>query len=192
MGFEPTRAEPIGLAVQRLNHSATSSSHRAWSRFTVQCLYRLLTQTAHHPLFFLPFPASFKQLIFCLFGDLLILRRFIWALDILEITSRKQTWLMYQRLERPSVKESARSTPLTRLPSTKRERSPSLPRDDEGMIVNSVDMVDRPNQFSGKKPRQPRRLSLGWNVLNASSVNSYQSRGVNISKLEERRSEKGR
>ena len=28
MGFEPTRAEPIGLAVQRLNHSATSSSIR--------------------------------------------------------------------------------------------------------------------------------------------------------------------
>ena len=27
MGFEPTRAEPIGLAVQRLNHSATSSCH---------------------------------------------------------------------------------------------------------------------------------------------------------------------
>ena len=26
MGFEPTRAEPIGLAVQRLNHSATSSN----------------------------------------------------------------------------------------------------------------------------------------------------------------------
>ena len=25
MGFEPTRAEPIGLAVQRLNHSATQS-----------------------------------------------------------------------------------------------------------------------------------------------------------------------
>ena len=25
MGFEPTRAEPIGLAVQRLNHSATVS-----------------------------------------------------------------------------------------------------------------------------------------------------------------------
>ena len=32
MGFEPTRAEPIGLAVQRLNHSATSSSIRN-SRF---------------------------------------------------------------------------------------------------------------------------------------------------------------
>ena len=29
MGFEPTRAEHIGLAVQRLNHSATSSS---WER----------------------------------------------------------------------------------------------------------------------------------------------------------------
>ncbi len=26
MGFEPTRAEHIGIAVQRLNHSATSSS----------------------------------------------------------------------------------------------------------------------------------------------------------------------
>ena len=25
MGFEPTRAEHIGLALQRLNHSATSS-----------------------------------------------------------------------------------------------------------------------------------------------------------------------
>ena len=28
MGFEPTRAEPNGLAVHRLNHSATSSSGR--------------------------------------------------------------------------------------------------------------------------------------------------------------------
>ena len=27
MGFEPTRAEPIGIAVQRLNHSATSSRY---------------------------------------------------------------------------------------------------------------------------------------------------------------------
>ena len=29
MGFEPTRAEPNGLAVHRLNHSATSSTTRA-------------------------------------------------------------------------------------------------------------------------------------------------------------------
>ena len=29
MGFEPTRAEHIGLAVQRLNHSATVSWKRA-------------------------------------------------------------------------------------------------------------------------------------------------------------------
>ena len=28
MGFEPTRAEHIGLAVQRLNHSATSSCYQ--------------------------------------------------------------------------------------------------------------------------------------------------------------------
>ena len=31
MGFEPTRAEHIGLAVQRLNHSATSSLVDGWS-----------------------------------------------------------------------------------------------------------------------------------------------------------------
>ena len=30
MGFEPTRAEHIGLAVQRLNHSATSSVDTLW------------------------------------------------------------------------------------------------------------------------------------------------------------------
>ena len=34
MGFEPTRAEHIGLAVQRLNHSATSSDVSNWSKFT--------------------------------------------------------------------------------------------------------------------------------------------------------------
>ncbi len=30
MGFEPTRAEPNGLAVHRLNHSATSSHDSQW------------------------------------------------------------------------------------------------------------------------------------------------------------------
>ena len=46
MGFEPTRAEHIGLAVQRLNHSATSSGERQMSKFTYlfyfnnnKCLY---------------------------------------------------------------------------------------------------------------------------------------------------------
>ena len=33
MGFEPTRAEHIGLAVQRLNHSATSSTVSSASTF---------------------------------------------------------------------------------------------------------------------------------------------------------------
>ena len=37
MGFEPTRAEPIGLAVQRLNHSATSSNHNIGSKFKNIC-----------------------------------------------------------------------------------------------------------------------------------------------------------
>ena len=32
MGFEPTRAEHIGLAVQRLNHSATSSDISFWKQ----------------------------------------------------------------------------------------------------------------------------------------------------------------
>ena len=39
MGFEPTRAEHIGLAVQRLNHSATSSCY----------LILMMTQTYSHP-----------------------------------------------------------------------------------------------------------------------------------------------
>ena len=36
MGFEPTRAEHIGLAVQRLNHSATSS----WMAVHLLAMYR--------------------------------------------------------------------------------------------------------------------------------------------------------
>ena len=35
MGFEPTRAEPIGLAVQRLNHSATSSFGIRWNQSVI-------------------------------------------------------------------------------------------------------------------------------------------------------------
>ena len=35
MGFEPTRAEHIGLAVQRLNHSATSSTLKDWHKWKV-------------------------------------------------------------------------------------------------------------------------------------------------------------
>ena len=37
MGFEPTRAEHIGLAVQRLNHSATSSVF-----IKLLCIFELL------------------------------------------------------------------------------------------------------------------------------------------------------
>ena len=38
MGFEPTRAEPIGLAVQRLNHSATSSYVKRTTRIGYLCV----------------------------------------------------------------------------------------------------------------------------------------------------------
>ena len=38
MGFEPTRAEHIGLAVQRLNHSATSSDIFMWEKTSYQLI----------------------------------------------------------------------------------------------------------------------------------------------------------
>ena len=50
MGFEPTRAEPIGLAVQRLNHSATLSlcsvyhlflNFSKWSKYVLKVKERL-------------------------------------------------------------------------------------------------------------------------------------------------------
>ena len=43
MGFEPTRAEHIGLAVQRLNHSATSSTLKVchkWKECMISERYR--------------------------------------------------------------------------------------------------------------------------------------------------------
>ena len=46
MGFEPTRAEHIGLAVQRLNHSATSSS---WRRSSAQCQSTTLLESSSTP-----------------------------------------------------------------------------------------------------------------------------------------------
>ena len=39
MGFEPTRAEHIGLAVQRLNHSATSSDTKWGVKFVYLYIY---------------------------------------------------------------------------------------------------------------------------------------------------------
>ena len=46
MGFEPTRAEHIGLAVQRLNHSATSSTLKGCHVWKV-CLIPLLFSKVH-------------------------------------------------------------------------------------------------------------------------------------------------
>ena len=42
MGFEPTRAEHIGLAVQRLNHSATSSVDKLPIDVVRSCLKHVL------------------------------------------------------------------------------------------------------------------------------------------------------
>ena len=50
MGFEPTRAEHIGLAVQRLNHSATSSQLvmevKVWN-ISTNCLVKLSNMTTN-------------------------------------------------------------------------------------------------------------------------------------------------
>ena len=43
MGFEPTRAEHIGLAVQRLNHSATSSL-ASMSEYFMICILSIRTE----------------------------------------------------------------------------------------------------------------------------------------------------
>ena len=42
MGFEPTRAEHIGLAVQRLNHSATSSVDEPKTNIVSSCIKHVL------------------------------------------------------------------------------------------------------------------------------------------------------
>ena len=42
MGFEPTRAEHIGLAVQRLNHSATSSVNEHNVNVVSSCMKHVL------------------------------------------------------------------------------------------------------------------------------------------------------
>ena len=41
MGFEPTRAEHIGLAVQRLNHSATQSLCREEKKINFRNLIKV-------------------------------------------------------------------------------------------------------------------------------------------------------
>ena len=45
MGFEPTRAEHIGLAVQRLNHSATSSVVILQTKLVESCLSHVFERT---------------------------------------------------------------------------------------------------------------------------------------------------
>ena len=45
MGFEPTRAEPNGLAVHRLNHSATSSGWGTGQLALVKNITHYLNET---------------------------------------------------------------------------------------------------------------------------------------------------
>ena len=47
MGFEPTRAEHIGLAVQRLNHSATQSLWEKGQKFEKQFVL-IISEFSHN------------------------------------------------------------------------------------------------------------------------------------------------
>ena len=51
MGFEPTRAEHNGLAVHRLNHSATSSACTLDARFCFRCLHLQPTRAMLEPMY---------------------------------------------------------------------------------------------------------------------------------------------
>ena len=78
MGFEPTRAEHIGLAVQRLNHSATSSTSDIFSTETSYSnTFRRVTWS-HLPLVYFQRYTSFlyniyKRLSYYLFNRIYLL-----------------------------------------------------------------------------------------------------------------------
>ena len=78
------------------------------------------------------------------------------------------------RLVKPFVLvRSAAVTPPTRFPNTRPVKLPSLPKVSVVTIVSNPVMVVKPNLFSTRKPRLPRRLSCVWNVPSAStSINS--------------------
>ena len=53
MGFEPTRAEHNGLAVHRLNHSATSSEYTNINVYAQFCNHKERMKYIQFPYFFL-------------------------------------------------------------------------------------------------------------------------------------------
>lgn len=51
----------------------------------------------------------------------------------------------------------ARLIPSTKSPSIKKEKSLSLPKEEEDMTTNKKDSVDRKNQSLRRRPRLPKR-----------------------------------
>jgi len=58
----------------------------------------------------------------------------------------------------------ARSIPLTKLPNTRRVRSPQWLKVEEDTMLNKRVSEVRRNLSSRRKPRPPRRLPLDWNA----------------------------
>ena len=63
---------------------------------------------------------------------------------------------------------SAKPTPSTRSPSTRKERNLSSPKEEEDMTISKRDSEDRKNQSSIKKLRSQRRSLLSLSAENAS------------------------
>ena len=71
--------------------------------------------------------------------------------------------------------------------STKRVKSPSLRREEEGMTISRRDSVVRKNQSSRKRPKSPRRSLSNLSVVNAREKDSYASEEPSLSNLMIRR-----
>lgn len=66
---------------------------------------------------------------------------------------------MFQKLERPTVKvKNVVNTPNTKLPNTKLVKLLCSLKVKEDMTENNLVMVVKPNKFSTRKPRLPKKL----------------------------------
>ena len=257
MGFEPTRAEPIGLAVQRLNHSATSSCTFPFVfNDSVTPIFLCLSSNRRPKVSLMIGGLNYfqkltkRQITFCwifcschklnlrcegdeeeaesaqhtgdtrqardgsvfgslfriLLSSLLLSPAFAWLSlfsswfilnSSTQLSSKdrfycRARWLTPRRLEGLFVQASVGNIPFIKWPNTRRERTHSKLKEREDTIENKEDMEDKPNPSSRRRPRQPRRSSWGWNVPSVSIDISCPSRDANISKSEERRSERDR
>jgi len=101
--------------------------------------------------------------------------------------------LTYQSRGRPSVREkSARSTPSTKSPNTRREKTQSTLKERDVTIVSSRVMEVKPNRCSTKRPKPQRRLYWRWSAQPASTKSSCPSRDASTLSSEETRRRRDR